>query len=75
MAADGASLDEAVTGMVDALREYAEDWRRRLRDAPNHRGNRDLVRLIGGSDDERLRDWLVGTANRLPGHGAPAPPA
>ncbi|WP_306746928.1 hypothetical protein [Saccharothrix yanglingensis] len=51
VAADGASLDAAVTGMVDALREYAEDRRR------------------------RLRDRLVGAANRLPGPGAPAPPA
>ncbi|MGM1064775.1 type II toxin-antitoxin system HicB family antitoxin [Saccharothrix sp. Mg75] len=62
VAADGASFDEAIAEMVDALREYAEDWRERLLDAPSHRGNRDLVRLIGSSDDAQLRAWLVGSA-------------
>lgn len=60
VAADGASFDEAITEMVDALREYAEDWQQRLLDAPNHRDNWGLVQLISFSDDEQLRDWLVG---------------
>ncbi|WP_184697475.1 type II toxin-antitoxin system HicB family antitoxin [Saccharothrix tamanrassetensis] len=62
VAADGASFDEAITEMVDALREYAEDWQERLLNAPNHRDNWGLVQLISFSDDEQLRDWLVGSA-------------
>jgi len=37
VAADGASFDEALEEMVDALREYAEDWQDHLLNAPNHR--------------------------------------
>lgn len=61
VAADGATFEEAVAEMVDALREYAEDWQRRLLDAPNHRDNWGLIQLVSLSDDEQLRDWLVGT--------------
>jgi hypothetical protein len=60
VAADGASFDEAVDEMIDALREYAQDWQERLLDAPNHRDNWGLVQLISFSDDGQLRDWLVG---------------
>ena len=45
-----------------SLREYAEDWQLRLLNAPNHRDNWGLVQLISLSDDEQLRDWLVGAA-------------
>ena len=62
VAADGASFDEAVTEMIDALREYADDWQERLLDAPNHRDNWGLVQLISLSDDDQLREWLVGVA-------------
>jgi predicted RNase H-like HicB family nuclease len=62
VAADGVSFDEAIDEMVDALREYAEDWQERLLDAPNHRDNWGLVQLISFSDDQQLRDWLVGAA-------------
>ncbi|MFI9451759.1 prevent-host-death protein [Amycolatopsis sp. NPDC052450] len=62
VAADGATFDEALTEMVDALREYAEDWQSRLLDAPNHRDNWGLVQLISLSDDDQLRDWLAGAA-------------
>ncbi|WP_237048094.1 type II toxin-antitoxin system HicB family antitoxin [Lentzea guizhouensis] len=62
VAADGASFDEAITEMIDALREYAEDWQDHLLDAPNHRDNWGLVQLISLSDDDQLRDWLVGAA-------------
>lgn len=62
VAADGASFDEAIDEMVDALREYAEDWQERLLNAPNHRNNWGLVHLISFSDDDQLRDWLVGAA-------------
>jgi hypothetical protein len=39
IAADGTTFDAAVDEMVQALREYAEDWQARLRSAPNHRNN------------------------------------
>ena len=60
VAADGATFDEAVVEMIDALREYADDWQDRLLDTPNHRNNWGLVQLISLSDDDQLRDWLVG---------------
>jgi predicted RNase H-like HicB family nuclease len=62
VAADGVTVDDAVTEMIDALREYAEDWQERLLDAPNHREHWGLIQLICLSDDEQLRDWLVGSA-------------
>jgi predicted RNase H-like HicB family nuclease len=60
VAADGATFEDAVSDMIAALREYADDWQDRLLDAPNHRDNWGVVQLIGLSDDEQLRDWLVG---------------
>ncbi len=60
VAADGATLDEAVDAMVDALVEYAEDWEARLSTAPNHQQRWALVQLIGLSDRDGLRGWLVG---------------
>lgn len=59
VAADGVTFDEAVGELVDALREYAEDWVDHLRLAPNHKENWGLVQLVLLSDDEQLRDWLV----------------
>ncbi|MFY1694757.1 hypothetical protein [Solwaraspora sp. WMMA2101] len=61
IAADGGTFDEAITEMIVALREYAEDWQERLHDAPNHRKNWALVQMISLSDDDQLRDWLVGS--------------
>lgn len=61
LAADGTTFDEAIAEMVEALREYAEDWQDRLRTAPNHQDNWGLVQLIALSDDQQLHDWLVGT--------------
>ena len=62
VAADGETFDEAIAEMVDALREYADDWQDHLLDAPNHRENWGVVQLISLSDDDQLRDWLVGAA-------------
>jgi hypothetical protein len=62
LAADGATFDEALTEMIDTLREYADDWQERLLDSPNHRENWGLVQLISLSNDEQLRDWIVGAA-------------
>lgn len=61
VAADGATLDEVISEMIVALREYAEDWQERLLDAPNHRNQWGLVQLIALSDDDQLREWLVGS--------------
>ena len=61
VAADGASFDEALDEMVDALRDYAEDWSDRLRDAPNHRDNWGLIQLVALSDDNQLKEWIAGS--------------
>lgn len=60
VAADGATVDEALDEMVDALRDYADDWADRLLHAPNHSQNWGLVQLVALSDDLQLKDWLVG---------------
>ena len=60
VAADGASFDEAVTEMIDALREYADDWQDHLYNVPNHSDNWGLVHLIALSSDDQLRQWLTG---------------
>jgi len=62
VAADGASVDEALDEMVDALRDYAADWQDHLYSAPNHRANWALVQLVSLSADDALRAWLVGAA-------------
>ncbi|MBX5484971.1 MAG: prevent-host-death protein [Myxococcaceae bacterium] len=63
VAADGATFDAAIDEMIDALREYAEDWQDHLLDAPNHKDNWGLVQLVELSTDEQLREWLVGTTS------------
>lgn len=62
VAADGGTFDEAISEMIVALREYAEDWSDHLRLAPNHRDHWGLVQLIGLSSDEQLTEWLTGAA-------------
>ncbi|NEW30404.1 prevent-host-death protein [Nocardia cyriacigeorgica] len=62
IAADGATFDEAILELIDALREYAEDWQGGLRTASDHTENWGLVQLVELSTDEQLRDWLVGAA-------------
>jgi Antitoxin of toxin-antitoxin, RelE / RelB, TA system len=59
VAADGASVAEALSEMVDALREYADDWEDHLRLAPNHADNWGLVQIVQLSDDDQLKDWLT----------------
>jgi hypothetical protein len=66
VAADGATFDDAITEMIDALRDYAEDWQDRLREAANHRDNWALVQLISLSDDSQLRAWLIGETAAAP---------
>lgn len=60
LAADGNTLDDAITDMIEALREYAHDWQDRLLNAPNHRDNWGLVQLVELSTDDDLRGWLQG---------------
>lgn len=60
ISADAAIFDDAVGEMIEALREYAQDWQDHLLNAPNHRDNWGLVQLISLSDDDQLRGWLVG---------------
>ena len=55
VAADGNTFAEAIDEMIDALREYADDWQDHLLDAPNHVQNWGLVQLISLSDDDQLR--------------------
>ena len=57
---DADSFDDAITDLIDALRDYAEDWNDRLHAAPNHAQHRSLVELVELSDDAQLRQWLVG---------------
>lgn len=57
----GRSTREAVDDLVDALREYAEDWTDHLRNAPNHANAWGLVQLVELSTDDELRDWLTGS--------------
>ena len=60
VAVDARTFRDAVHEMVDALREYADDWQDRLADVVNHAGHWGLVQLIVLSTDEQLGDWLVG---------------
>jgi hypothetical protein len=60
VAADGATFDAAVSELIDALREYAEDWNQRLRLAANHQGNWSLVQLVDLSDADQIRAWITG---------------
>jgi len=52
------SLDEAVADLVEALREYSEDWSDHLRHAPNHADHWDLVQIIDLSTDDQLAAWI-----------------
>ncbi len=62
IASDGPTVNAAVTEVIDALREYAEDWvtDQDLRRAVNHRGNDSVVALVHLSTDEQLRGWING---------------
>lgn len=59
VAADGATLDEAVAEMIEALRDYADAWVERLRLAPNHADHWGLIQIVALASDEQLRDWLL----------------
>lgn len=59
---DGDTFDDAIADLIEALRDYADDWNERLLDAPNHRDNWSLVTLVELSDDNQLREWIVASS-------------
>ena len=56
---DGPTFDEAVQDLLEALREYADDWNARLLNAPNHRAHWPVVELVQLAGDDQLRAWLL----------------
>ena len=55
------TFEEAITDLIEALREYAHDWNDDLRTAPNHHRHGPLVELVELSTDSQLRNWLLDT--------------
>lgn len=60
-AAEGRTLAAATEDLIDALRDYAEDWEDHLQAAPNHQGNWALVQIVDSATDEQLSEWLTGS--------------
>ena len=58
---DAETFEEAITDLIEALREYARDWNDDLHAAPNHRRHGSLVELVELSSDSQLRNWLLDT--------------
>ena len=58
--AEGDDAADAIDELIDAMREYAEDWSVRLRLASNHEHNWGLVQLVDHSSDDELRAWITG---------------
>lgn len=69
MHGDAETFEGAVDDVVQALRDYAQDWNDRLHLTPNHRQHRVVVELVELCDDEQLRAWVVG----MPSHTQPGP--
>jgi hypothetical protein len=57
VAADGATLEEALEDFIVAVRDYAAAWDERLHAAPDHQHAAALVQHVVLSDDEALRAW------------------
>lgn len=71
----GASLDEALAALADAMLEYAEDWEEHLRTAPNHRGRAGYVRRIQlAGDAAGVVSLLARDAESASGQSPPAAP-
>ncbi|CAM5787764.1 Prevent-host-death protein OS=Cellulomonas persica OX=76861 GN=CPE01_24670 PE=4 SV=1 [Cellulomonas persica] len=64
ISASGSTVEEAIEDLLVAVREYADDFNDRLSGAPNHAANWQFVQLVALSDDDDLREWLVGDAAR-----------
>ncbi|SEB64693.1 Antitoxin of toxin-antitoxin, RelE / RelB, TA system [Paramicrobacterium humi] len=56
--AEGADAEDAIDGLVEELREYAEDFDEHFSGAANHKENWGLVQLVRFSSDEQLKAWL-----------------
>lgn len=56
---DGPTFEDAVNDLLEALREYADDWNARLLDAPIHREHWAVVELTQLASDDQLRAWLL----------------
>lgn len=56
---DGLTFEDAVDDLLEALREYADDWNARLLDVPNHREHWAVVALSQLASDDQLRAWLL----------------
>ena len=69
VAGDGDQIDDAVDDLIDALREYAEDWNDHLHQAPNHAKFAPLVTLVKLSSDDELRAWIEDGASSAADNG------
>ena len=58
---DGPTFEGAIQDLLEALREYADDWNERLLNVPNHRENWPVVELVQLASDDQLRAWLLAT--------------
>lgn len=63
VAADGSTREGALADLVQALREYAVDWRDHLRSAPNHHGHESLIRAVDASNDAEIFALLAPAAD------------
>ena len=57
VAADGATLDEALSDFLSALRDYADAWEDHLHAAPDHRHAAALVQHVALCDEAALLAW------------------
>ncbi|MHA6668593.1 hypothetical protein ACX3O0_06960 [Homoserinimonas sp. A447] len=55
---DASSRDAVLIDLINALREYAQDWSR-ISSTPSHAGNGDIVALVEDSTDEELLGWVL----------------
>jgi hypothetical protein len=56
---EGETFDGAIGDLIEAVRNYAEDWNDHLLTAPNHRENWDLAQIGELATDAQLRTWLL----------------
>ncbi|WP_305780034.1 prevent-host-death protein [Nocardia nova] len=59
LAVEERDFNTAVEALIEAMREYTDDWQDHLHAAINHRGNVDFVQFVELSTDEQLREWLT----------------
>ncbi|MGI9017592.1 MAG: type II toxin-antitoxin system HicB family antitoxin [Euzebya sp.] len=61
VAAEAGDMEAAIDELVEALREFADDWSARLHTAPNHARWWALVQMVSFSTDEQLKNWVTRT--------------